>query len=57
MSVYICINTELIFQAPYQVGTLDMSLNKQSTSSGAASIGGGSYEVLHSQAQNRVFRV
>jgi hypothetical protein len=49
--------TELFFQAPFQVDTLDVSLNKQSTSSGAASIGGGSYEVLHSQAQNRVFRV
>jgi hypothetical protein len=55
--VYISINTKLIFKVPYQVGTSDISLSKQSTSSGAGSSGGCSYEVLHSQARKIHFTV
>jgi hypothetical protein len=46
----------LIFKAPYQVGTSDMSLSKQSAGNVAGS-SGHSYEVLHSQAQEIVCRV
>jgi hypothetical protein len=37
MPAYSCIDTKLIFRAPYQVGTFDISLNKLGTSSGADS--------------------
>jgi hypothetical protein len=55
LSAYICVNTKLIFKAPYEVRTLDMSLSKQITNSGAGSSSGHNYEVLHSQTQKNSF--
>jgi hypothetical protein len=55
-SVYLC-KKKLIFKAPHQVGTSDMSVSNQTTRSSAGSIGGHTYEVLHSQAGKIVCRV
>jgi hypothetical protein len=51
----VSLNTKIIFKAP-QVGTLDMRLSKQSTSSGAGCRSGRSYAVLHNQAQKNSFQ-
>jgi hypothetical protein len=56
VTVYVCINTKLIFNAPHQVGASDMPIIKQSTSGGSGS-SGRSYEVLRSQARKIDFRV